>query len=251
MKLSVYIITFNEEARLAKTLQAAKRVADEIIVVDSGSTDKTKQIAESFGCNFIYHAWENYAPQKHFAQESCSNDYVLLLDADEILSERLIDSINKEKTNFRYGAYKIKRMEMNPTDTKRCFGKTQTLVRLYNKRCADMPQDAKNRDTVKVHDGTKTVTLNGLLYHYSIASIGQAVEKYNTHSTLLAKTAVSEGKHYSKFRLFIEFPRQFLKYYFIHKYFAYGTYGFIQAMILAYFRFLKVAKAISYWNKYE
>jgi len=90
VKLSVYLVTLNEEKRLEKTLKAASKVADEIVVVDSGSTDKTKDIALKYKAKFIFHEWKNISAQKHFAQNECKNDWVLSLDADEVLSEKLI-----------------------------------------------------------------------------------------------------------------------------------------------------------------
>ena len=93
MKLSAYVITLNEEIRLEKTLQALSKVADEIIVVDSGSIDKTEEIAKKYNCKFIFHKWVSYSDQKYFAQEQCKNDYVLMIDADEVLSDELIIEI--------------------------------------------------------------------------------------------------------------------------------------------------------------
>ena len=104
MKLSVYIVTLNEEKRLEKTLQAVQQVADEILIVDSGSTDKTKEIAEKYNAKFIFHKWKNISSQKKFAQDTCENDFVLSLDADEVLSPRLIEEINQVKSNQKYKA---------------------------------------------------------------------------------------------------------------------------------------------------
>jgi glycosyltransferase involved in cell wall biosynthesis len=91
MKLSAYIVTLNEEARLPRTLEALKQVEDEIIIVDSGSIDKTEEIAKSYGCKFMFHKWKNISSQKNFAQGKCKNDYLLRLDADEVLSPELIE----------------------------------------------------------------------------------------------------------------------------------------------------------------
>ena len=98
-KISAYIVTLNEEKRLGKTLEALKQVADEIFVIDSGSTDKTKEIAESHGATFLFHEWKNISAQKHYGQELCHNDWVFSLDADEVLSPELITEIKKEMEN--------------------------------------------------------------------------------------------------------------------------------------------------------
>ena len=93
MQLSVYIITLNEEARIEATIKQAKKVADEIIVVDSGSKDKTVEIAKKLGSKVIHHDWESYCKQKSFAEKQCTNDWVLMLDADEVLSEELVTEL--------------------------------------------------------------------------------------------------------------------------------------------------------------
>ena len=97
VKISAYIVTLNEEKRLGKTLQALKKVADEIFVIDSGSTDKTQKIAEKYGAKFLFHKWKNISAQKHYGQELCHNDWVLSLDADEVLSPELIADIKEKK----------------------------------------------------------------------------------------------------------------------------------------------------------
>lgn len=119
MKLSVYMITRNEAARLARTLEQAKKVADEIIVVDSGSTDSTVEIAKSFGAKTFFHEWISYCDQKHYAEGLCENDFVLMLDADEVLSDSLADEILKIKENTpAFSAYNVKIANMYPCDEK-------------------------------------------------------------------------------------------------------------------------------------
>ena len=119
MLLSVYLITKNEEQRLEKTLAQAAKVADEIVVVDSGSTDNTLKIAESFGAKTLHHDWVSYCEQKNFAEQQCANDWVLMLDADEVLSEELVEEINRLKSGEpEFNAYKIKIVNMFPQDEK-------------------------------------------------------------------------------------------------------------------------------------
>ena len=255
-KLSVYIITLNEEKRIEKTLLSCLEIADEIIVVDSGSSDKTEEICKKYNCKFIYNKWISYCEQKHFAQEKCSNNYVLMLDADEFLPKKLISKIKElKKNNFNnITAYSFDVINMNPKDIKpRLFAfKYKNLIRLYNKNKANLPKELMNKDRVKIlNKNDKVIHIKYPIFHYCFLSITDAVDKYNRHSSELLKTAIKNKKKYTFFRLIIEFPRQFIKYYFIKRFFIYGSYGFIQAMILAYFRFLKIAKIIAYWNKEE
>ncbi len=249
MKLSVYIVTLNEEKRIGRTLEAASKVADEIVLVDSGSTDNTIKIADKYGANIFFNKWESYCKQKSFAEKKCSFDWVLMLDADEVLSQELIDEIiNWKKKTPKFQAYNIKICNMFEQDeTPRRFAQSFNVVRLYNRQFAFLPPDLNNKDRVKVEKGEPIGQMNGIIHHYCILSIEQAVAKYNLHSTELLKAVVNENRKFSRLRLVTEFPRQFLRYYFIKKYCLLGSQGFIQAMILAYFRFLKIAK----WFEWE
>ena len=116
VKISAYIVTLNEEKRLAKTLQALKKVADEIFVIDSGSTDKTQKIAEKYGAKFLFHKWKNISAQKHYGQELCNNDWVMSLDADEVLSPELIAEIKDKMKSPTDDAYKMNICDMLPGD---------------------------------------------------------------------------------------------------------------------------------------
>lgn len=246
IKLSAYLVTLNEEQRLEKTLKAVSKVADEIIVVDSGSTDKTEKIAKKYKCKFIFHQWKNISSQKHFAQNKCANDWVLSLDADEVLSDELIKEIKELKKNPKADAYKVKICDMLPGDTKpRIFAKTYNLIRLYNRTKADMPDDLTH-DRVVVGDSCRIEQLKSKINHYSYVSLTQFWFKLNMFTDELVKTALQKNKHYSSLRLYTEFPRQFLVYYFKRRYFLYGKCGFWMATSYAYFRFLKIAKWFEY-----
>lgn len=248
MLLSVYLITKNEEQRLEKTLAQAAKVADEILVVDSGSTDNTLKIAKSFGAKTLHHDWVSYCEQKNFAEQQCANDWVLMLDADEVLSEELVEEINRLKSGEpEFNAYKIKIVNMFPQDEKpRRFAHCFKPVRLYNRKFASMPKDLYNKDRVKVTEGQKVGKLKNLIHHFCILTLEQATNKYNIHSSELVKTLAAEKRKVSKLRIFTEFPRQFLHYYLGKRYCLLGTQGYIQALILANFRFLKIAKYYEY-----
>lgn len=244
MQLSVYLITKNEEERLAATLVQAAKVADEIVIVDSGSTDKTLEIAKSFNAKTLHHDWVSYCDQKYFAEQQCAYDWVLMLDADEVLSEGLVNEINQLKsTKPEYNAYKLKIVNMFPQDEKpRRFAHSFTPIRLYNRQFASMPKDLYNKDRVKVAEGQKIGRLKNHIHHFCILTLEQATNKYNIHSSELVKTLAANKRKISKLRVFTEFPRQFLHYYFGKRYCLLGTQGYIQALILANFRFLKIAK---------
>jgi len=250
MKLSVYIVTLNEEKRLEKTLKAAAKVADEIVVVDSGSTDKTKEIALKNKAKFIFHKWKNISAQKHFAQNKCQNDWVLSLDADEVLSDDLIREIKEMMKNPEADAYKMKICDMLPNEQKpRLLAKTYNQVRLYNRKKANMPDDLTH-DRVVLGENCRVKQLKSKVLHYSYIGLTQFWFKLNMYTDELVKTAIAKNKKYSRLRLYTEMPRQFLVYYFKKRYFVYGTAGFWMATSYAYFRFLKIAKWFEWqaWN---
>lgn len=192
MKLSVYLVTLNEELRLDKTLKAASEVADEIVVVDSGSTDKTAEIAEKYHAKFLFHKWKNISAQKHFAQNKCANDWVLSLDADEVLSDELIAEIKRIKQNPTADAYKMKICDMLPGDKKpRIFAKTYNQVRLYNRKKANMPDDLTH-DRVVLGENCSVEQLKAKVNHYSYISLTQLWFKLNMYTDELVQTALKK-----------------------------------------------------------
>ncbi|HCU58363.1 MAG TPA: glycosyltransferase family 2 protein [Alphaproteobacteria bacterium] len=242
IKISAYIVTLNEEARLDRTLKAVSKIADEIIVVDSGSTDKTKEIALKNKAQFIFHKWKNISSQKNFAQNKCKNDWVISLDSDEVLSDDLIAEIKEIKKNPTADAYKVKICDILPGDKKpRLLAKTYNQVRLYNRKKANMPDDLTH-DRVVLGDNCSVLQLKSKIWHYSYVSLTQLWFKLNMYTDELVQVALKKNKKYSKLRLYTEMPRQFLFYYFIRRYCMYGTCGFWMATSYAYFRFLKIAK---------
>lgn len=249
MKLSVYIVTLNEEERLENTLKAASAVADDILVVDSGSTDRTEVIARKYGARFVFNQWKNISSQKRFAQNECRYDWVLSLDADEVLSEGLlreIEELKKAEEHRSWNAYRIKITAMYPGDKKpRFFANHYNLVRLYNRNRATMPDDLTH-DRVVLAEDCRVIQLKNEIHHFSYISLTKQWHKYNSYSDELITTAIAQGKGYSKPRLVFEFPVQFLRYYILRGQFLHGWWGFISAVTSAYFRFLKIAKYIEY-----
>src|SRR3954469_18861471 len=109
-KLSVVIITLNEEEGIGKCIDSVREVADEIVVVDSFSTDRTRKIAEAKGARFIQNKFEGHIQQKNFAKDQAANDWVLSIDADETLSPELQQSILEAKQNFTCEGYTMDRL---------------------------------------------------------------------------------------------------------------------------------------------
>jgi glycosyltransferase involved in cell wall biosynthesis len=244
LPLSVFIITRNEVDRLGRVIEAARSLSDEIIVVDSGSTDGTQALATSLGARVIHNDWPGYGPQKRFAEEHCTRPWLLNLDADEWMPPSLCTEI---RALFVAGepaadAYEIKIAEVFPgEDAPHPFAYALPPVRLY-RRDKGRYSPSIVHDRVDLVPDAKVARLRGLVHHFSVRSIGDQIDKLNTYADQQVQDLVARGKHIPTFRIFFEFPLQFLKAYIIRRHALRGVYGFITAMNFAFYRFLRVAK---------
>ena len=237
------MITKNSAKRLEPTLNAIAKVADEIVILDSGSTDNTKEIAEKYKALFAYNEWTSFSGQKKAAEAKCRYQWLLNLDDDEVLSPELIEEINNFKQNPDADVCLLKIGDMFPGYTKpRKWGRMYNIIRMYNRNAASMPDDY-TKDRIVINKENPTIKqFNGLVYHYSFQGITPLINKLNLFTDEVVKTMLAKGKKYSKARVFTEFPVQFCKYYFHKRYIFNGYYGFIVAVIYSFFRFVRIAK---------
>lgn len=244
-KLSVYMIACNEEQRIERTLAAAAQVADEIVLVDSGSTDRTLEIAQKYQARVLPHKWVSYANQKNFAQNQCKNKWLLSLDADEVLSPDLIREIKAWKqTKPACHVYRIKIADILPGMAYKRWTRTYNLIRLYHREYATMRADLLTADRIHPTAPVKVGQFRAPVWHYSVLTVSQHVQKLNHYTDEVQAHIQKKKKSYSTLRLVGEFPLQFLNYYFIRRYIIHGRWGFVAAMNLAYARFLRIAKAM-------
>jgi glycosyltransferase involved in cell wall biosynthesis len=194
-KLSVVIITYNEEKDLGRCLQSVNNIADEIIVVDSYSTDNTELIAKSFDkVKFYKHKWEGYSGQKNYANSLASNDLVFSIDADEAVSSQLEKSIEEVKKNAVRGqAFVVKRI------TNYC-GKWIKHSGWYPDKKLRLWFKDEGRWEGKLHEKVvfeklpEVKVLDGDLYHYSYHSISQHILQIDKFTTIGAAEAYEKGK---------------------------------------------------------
>lgn len=252
IKISAYLVTKNEEKRLPATLSAISAVADEIVVVDSGSTDKTMEIALLFGARFIHNDWISIGHQVKFAEEQCINDWVLRLDADEVLSDALIQEILNEKNNPEYDAYYLRIGDMFPgySYPKR-WVKHYKLIRFYNKKKLAMSGRLGHDDVVPLAGNIKTKILYNFVKHYSYTTLHELLEKRNIETDRQVSRAILEHKNYSPWRMFGAVFFNTFKFFILYRYFLFGWWGFIISLDNAYMRFLKFAKFYEYHKKLE
>ncbi|MCW5824466.1 MAG: glycosyltransferase family 2 protein [Cyanobacteria bacterium TGS_CYA1] len=182
MPISVVIVAKNEEKKIGMVLDAVQSIADEIIVVDSGSTDKTVSIAQNSGARTIFQDWLGYAAQKNFAISLATQDWILSLDADEVLTRELQDEILELKKSgeiSKFDGYKIPRILLIG-DTRVRFGGfyPDAQLRLFKKGSGRF-NDRLVHEAIKVSGPVRTLHNHMLHYSYnSVEEFSQAMENF-------------------------------------------------------------------------
>ncbi len=243
LPISVFIITYNEADRIHRAIESVRDWVDEIIVVDSQSTDTTCKVAEQLGARVIVNKWPGYGPQKRFAESQCRNDWLLNIDADEELTPQLAQEIQAlfAQGSPHMAGYYFRLLDVLPGERHLSrFAHINTCLRLYNKHKGRFSKSTVH-DSVIIHQG-ETGNLQHVAIHRSFRSLMHAVEKINSYSTAQAADMLQHGKHVSLLRLIIEFPVAFFKCYFLRLYVFRGIPGFSLAIIYAFGRFLRLAK---------
>ena len=248
LPLSVFIITKDEADRIERTISAITALSNDIVVVDSGSRDATRQLAEAAGARFIHHDWAGYGLQKRFAEEQCKHDWLLNLDADEVVPANLAAEI---RALFANGgpdadAYEIRIAEIFPGEAApHALAYALKPVRLYRKdkgRYSPSPV----HDRVELVPNAKIARLNGTVHHFSVRSLGDQLAKLNAYSDAQADDLDKRGETLSVWRLVVEFPANFIKAYIGRRHALRGVYGFMTAMNYAFYRYLRAAK---HWER--
>ena len=245
-KLSVVIITLNEERNIARCIESALPIADEILVVDSFSTDRTEEIVRSYDARFIQHEFIDYMVQHEFADRNATYDHILTLDADEELSEQLVRSIKTVKTYWKGDAYFLNRM------TNYC-GKwikhsgwyPDKKLRLYDRNKGKWV-GRKVHERFTLIQGATTGHLKGDLLHYSFYTIEDHILQANKFSTLSAQALIEQGRRIPKYYLIMKPAMKFFRNYVLKLGFMDGIYGFIVCWITATETFHKYVKAYHY-----
>ncbi|MGN8094165.1 glycosyltransferase family 2 protein [Methylobacterium sp. 22177] len=246
LPLSVFIIAHNEVDRIGATIRAVRGLTDDLVVVDSGSTDGTQALAASLGARVLHNPWPGYGPQKRFAEEQCRHVWLLNLDADEVVPPELVREIRGlwAAGEPRRPAWRIGIAEIFPGEGRpHPFAYTLTPVRLYRKdrgRYAASPV----HDRVALEPGVSPGRLRGVIHHFSVRSLGDQLDKLNRYSDQQADDLEARGVVIPTWRVFVELPGNFLKAYLGRRHFVRGTYGFLTAMNYAISRHLRVAKHV-------
>jgi glycosyltransferase involved in cell wall biosynthesis len=241
MKISAAIITYNEERNIARALESL-RCCDEIVVVDSGSTDRTVELATKLGARVLDVPWRGYAGQKNHAVECCQNDWVLSLDADEALSEALEAEIWQIKKNGPdCDAYTMPRMAQY-------LGRwilhsgwyPDRKVRLFDRRRAKWVGKYVH-ESVAVEG--RIGHLNANILHFTCSSLSEHLRTLDRYTTLAAEQLVSQKADIGWKELAIDPAWTFFRTYFVQRGFLDGYEGLAIAYTAAFYNFLKYAKA--------
>jgi glycosyltransferase involved in cell wall biosynthesis len=242
-KLSVVIITFNEEKNIARCLESVKDIADEIVVLDSFSKDKTKQICESYGVQFFEHAFDGHIQQKNRAITYASNPYILSLDADEALDETLKNSIQEAKQNWTNDGYYMNRLTNYCGHwVRHCNWYPDTKLRLFDSRKGSWT-GTNPHDKYEINEGDKaTKHLNGDILHYSYYSQQDHYKQVEYFTNIASKAFVEAGKKAPVYKLIINPIAKFIDHYVLHLGFLDGKTGYLISRISAYAAYLKYKK---------
>jgi glycosyltransferase involved in cell wall biosynthesis len=246
--ISVFIIAKDEEDRIPYTISSVIEWVDEVLVIDSGSQDKTVEIAAKLGAKVLYHEWQGYGPQKIFAESVCRHDWLLNIDADEAVTPALRDEIialfsqgkEPEIKAWRFDIRILSRFAHKPSR----FAPSNDPVRFYHKSYAGFKSSTVHDSVVFKAD--KKGAIGKFKYpveHRCFRSFSHAVEKINRYTQMQAEDMVARGRIPGVLRVISEPFFAFVKAYVLRRYCLLGLDGFYESVIYAFARTLRFAKA--------
>ena len=241
-KISVVIVCKDEEDEIGRTLQSLAGLTDDIVVLDNGSTDNTKNIVRELGARLEEESWEGFGKTKNKATRFAKYDWILNLDADESVDEELKTSLLKLPLQNDDEVFEIK-FKNFLGDTYLRFGEwgSDRHIRLFNRRKV-------NWDEAIVHEGLifapdiRVKKLNGFVLHYTVKNKAEFAAKMQKYGLLNAEKYAREGKRSSWLRIYLAPVFTFLKYYVFQLGFLDGRAGFICAKMSSYYTHIKYAR---------
>lgn len=249
INLSAVIITYNEEEHLEKCLSSLLDIADEIVVVDSFSTDNTKTLCEKFKVKFIQHKFKGYIEQKNYALSLAQYDYILSLDGDEALSEQLKESVHKTKSNWIFDGYYCNRLNNYCGQwIKHSDWYPDKKLRLFKKGSGEW-KGINPHDTYTLKIGNKAGKLKGDLLHWIYKDYIEHNQKVAKFSTIAAQAYFDLGIKSSIGKIIFRPTWAFFKAYFLRLGFLDGLNGFIICVQTYNVTFLKYIKLYQLWKQ--
>lgn len=227
MHISVVIITHNEEDNILRCLNSVQDVADEIVVVDSGSTDNTEIICNDFGVKFVHQDWLGYSEQKNFANSLAANDWILSIDADEEISDELRQSIFKYKNQHipHDMVFSMNRLTNYCGHwIRHCGWYPDRKIRIWNRTVGKW--EGKIHETIKFSTEVKEKVLQGDLLHYSFATPEDYENQQFKFAKMRGEHYFQKGKKHAGFYMFVSPIFSFIQHYFFQLGFLDGADGF-------------------------
>ena len=240
--LSALIITLNEEKNIARCIDSVRHIADEVIILDCYSTDNTVEIARSKGAIVHQQKFKGYIEQKNCALQLASYDFILSLDADEAIDEKLAHAILKEKEHFIYSAYRMNRCNNYcGRFIRHGLWYPDKKIRLFDRRSAKWG-GMNPHDKIELADHCRIKHLSGDILHFSYNSIEEHIQQNNKLSSIAAHSLYKMGKRIHWIKLLINPGWAFINGYFLRLGFLDGFYGFVIAINTSHQTFLKYIK---------
>ena len=241
-QLSVVIIAFNEEKNIGRCIDSVRKIADEIIVLDSFSTDGTVDIARSKGAIVKQERFRGYVEQKNRALQLSSHNYVLSLDADEALDQELANSILAAKKEFAVQAYQMNRCaNYCGRFIRHGLWYPDRKIRLFDKRVARWG-GTNPHDRIELDGKMPVKRLKGNILHYSYNNIEEHILQNNHFSTISARTMYEKGVRTNWLKMLVSPFWAFVNGYILRAGFMDGFYGFVIAVNTSHYTFLKYVK---------
>ena len=239
MSIAAVLVVKNEEKRLKQTLNALKWV-DEIVVVDSGSIDKTVDIARDFTDKVYMKPWVGYGKQKNFALSKVNSEWVFSIDADEIVTKELVEEIKKAIKNDEYDGYLINTQLVFLGKPLRFGGVYPDYhLRLFKRKKGIFVESEVHE---KINLNGKKAKLSGKILHYSYENLYDYLQKFNNYTTLFAKQKASEKKRANSIYPFLRFGGELFKRFILKLALLDGYPGILYAFLSSFYSFMKYAK---------
>lgn len=241
-KISAFVICLNEERNIRRCLESLAW-CNELIVIDSGSTDKTLEICDELGVKVLFNPWSGYRDQKQFGLNQCSNEWCLSLDADEVVSSELaqeIPMVLSASGNSAVNGFELLRVVFHLGRWWRKGGwYPEYRLRLVRKDKTVWGGDDPHDHAIVAGE---TRRLRGELLHYTHTDLADQIRSMNNFSSIAARSIIAKGGRFSLLKLLANPVARFLKFYFLRKGYREGMPGFIVAVLEGYYAFLKYAK---------
>ncbi|MEO6884160.1 MAG: glycosyltransferase family 2 protein [Bacteroidia bacterium] len=243
IKLSVVIIAFNEEINIERCLSSVKDIADDIVVVDSFSTDKTEEICSKYEARFISHKFDGHIEQKNWAITQALYPHILSLDADEALDENLKKNISDAKKNWQFDGYEMNRLTNYCGKwIRHCGWYPDKKMRLWDSRKGKWGGTNPHDKYEMENKNSRLGFLQGDILHYSFYTIEDHIKQINYFSDIASKALYIKGNKANFTTIYFNPIAKFISSYFIRLGFLDGYYGFVISKISAKHTYLKYKK---------